>query len=348
MWPFPEQPNEPRVLSSSSPDIQRGMANLAAAFQLGATLDFQSIRGELSQVQSLSSDAVVALQSSFFRLEELVRQQRDSLDSLLSTVEESAVPSAELNIARFVSGVGPLFRSLSDLLARVVSKGLEGAERARSLTTDVGDTLGLLREFEAVAAETFVLALNASLEAARAGEHGRGFGIVAQEVRSLARFSKTLNQKVSDRLERAHSALEGVRTTLIDAMSKDVEGADESRAQIAELLSKLQVLDVRLASDLSDVGALAKQVTVQVEVAVQALQFEDMTTQLVQCVLKRIDRMEAGVHALRGVTNSSVDSERALVTALNEGTDTVAALFREPIRSPVAQKDTSSGEVEFF
>ncbi len=343
----------PRTTDVNQPEASDGALVLAGLFELcralrvGPAQDLRTARDELGQIRSLSSHAIVSLQRSFFKLNELVQGQRENLNALLGGVDDSAGAAAtDLNIATFIGEVGPLFRSLADLLARVVGKGSEGAQKAEALRLDVLETLKLLGRFKDVETQTFLLALNASIDAARAGDHGKSFGVVATELRTLADFSKQLNCEIKLQLERTQSALTEVKRTLVDATGNDVVRANESRTRLDALLLKLATLDQRLSADLAKLRTIADQIAEHVATAVQALQFEDMTTQLADCMLKRLVRVESSIKAFEAIAGT--DSSSALANALFAQAAAVSQNYQLEVVSPVQQQDTQTGSVDFF
>jgi len=85
-----------------------------------------------------------------------------------------------------------------------------------------------------IAAQTQLLALNASIEAARAGEAGKGFAVVASEVKELARVTTTATEDVAKRIsaiqEQAHQATEMLRM-----IEQAVNEAGQVQTRITEI-----------------------------------------------------------------------------------------------------------------
>jgi methyl-accepting chemotaxis protein len=150
-----------------------------------------------------------------------------------------------------------------DTLAADMSAAMLQVEGLAANSEKIGAVLETIR---AIAEQTNLLALNAAIEAARAGEAGRGFAVVADEVRNLARRTQESVEETRQVIEQLQNGTQEVVGSMGNS-HRQAQGSVEqvgqavtALRQIGDAVTVISDMNLQIASAAEEQSAVAEEI----------------------------------------------------------------------------------------
>ncbi|TDF79034.1 methyl-accepting chemotaxis protein [Pseudomonas sp. H9] len=205
--------------------------------QVGHTVS--EVERQTEQVHAVSARSNQAVSGQRGQIEQVAT----AMNQMSATAQEvarsaaAAVNSAHSVNQETVNGRG-LVESQQGNIVRLAGEIDQSVDVINQLASDSQAISRVLEVIKSIAEQTNLLALNAAIEAARAGEQGRGFAVVADEVRTLAKRTQHSTEEIEQMISRLQGGV-GAAVKAMDASHQVAAGTVEQSQRVQQALENI-------------------------------------------------------------------------------------------------------------
>lgn len=238
---------------------------------------FHGLSDDTRRAQGLLRDAMPKVVGSFRELQTRVEEQ-------VKLITEVSAALGSSDTGGFIGGMKVIIDTFVKDLISVSRQSMRVVERVDAMSGEVDGMVRDAGKLENMAAATRIVALNAQVEANRT-RAGQVFRVVADETKQLAREADQFSADIRGAVDRVRERLNETQNIVGDLASHDMTIALTTQANLARTVETIDAANAELLVTLRALQA-------QVDAAMTALQFDDILTQLLASIDRRILLLE--------------------------------------------------------
>jgi methyl-accepting chemotaxis protein len=231
-------------LQSVITDVVRSANQLSVSAEQMSQVSAESNKG-ISQQNNETIQVATAITEMSSTIEEVARNTENATHAAINADHEAQSGS------RFVDETMDSIKAL----AAEIDSSSEVLDTLKSHSEGIGTVLDVIK---GIADQTNLLALNAAIEAARAGEQGRGFAVVADEVRTLAKRTQDSTSEIERIISDLQSGADQAVSVMQSSKAKSNTTVEKGQQTSEVLLSVITAINTVLDMN-TQIGTAAQE-----------------------------------------------------------------------------------------